>query len=373
MPSGPQSDVEALVHNVAQGIERLVNEGSYPAHSRLASERDLARKYQVKRHIVRRAIDSLEQKGRVYRLERGGTFVQSGIPAAQMPGAASGLKGVAFVEHNWPYVPEWLQGALLSGYSRVLEQHALRVRFLRQPQTASEYEGLVLPFLEPGSQGCVLGNTLDVALMEWLRARGVAYVVRMYTAYDYEAYPPHHGVCVNRNAGGFHAAQHLLQLGHRRIGFLGWLPQSRARQLTYGTYEAALSLAGIPVNPDYVADVTGVSAEESVAPALRILRLERRPTAIVAHNDFTAFGVYHAAAQLGLRIPEDLSVVGYDDHPEAARCSPGLTTFHNKVGDLAEACLELLLDVAAGRAAEWQRRVIEAPFVLRGSTGRVPQ
>lgn len=372
MPASTDAGTLALIQRVEYRIERLVNDGECPPHSRLASERELAQSLRVKRHIVRRAIDSLTQKGRLYRLERSGTFVQGAEDGQSGSATPARLKGVTFIEHNWPYVPEWLQGMVLEGYSRVLEQHSLRVRFTLEPKGPEEHERLLLPTLDSGSQGCVLGNVLNPALMEWLGRSGVPYVVRMYTTYDYDMLPPHHSVCVNRGAGGFQATQHLLQLGHRRIGFLGWLPTQHRKQLTFKTYQAALAVAGIEENPAYAINVTGLTADEAVAPALQLLCLDRRPTAIVAHNDFVAMGVYRAASQLGLRIPEDLSVVGYDDHPEAARCAPGLTTFQNKVDDLATACLELLLDVASGRVKGWQHRVIEAPFVLRGSTGRPP-
>jgi len=365
----PTNDAETVSH-VARAIEDAVRDGAIAPHSRLMSERELARRYGVKRHIARRAVDALEQKGLIYRLDRSGAFV-SEPSFADSASPAPALKAVCFVEHNWPYIPDWVQGFLLEGYSRVLARHALRIRFVREPNSAADFSHIMLPVLPAQEQGCVLGNFAGAELMNWLHEQRIPFVVRSAKLYDRDDLPPHHSVCVNRSMAGFEATRLLLELGHRRIGFLGWLPGSPT-QMMYDGYQAALTLSGMRPNPSHMANARGISAEESFAASLGVLRREDRPTAIVAQNDLTALGVISAARSLGLRVPADLSVTGYDDLPDAARSDPPLTTFHNMADDLGAACLETLFEVAAGRVQGWQQRILEPRIVERASAAPPP-
>ena len=135
-------------------------------------------------------------------------------------------------------------------------------------------------------------------------------------------------------AGGLAATEHLLQLGHQRIATITGhldLPCSQAR---LDGYRVALERAGIDFDPELVK--TGdFHYESALAAALDLLRLPHRPTAIFAASDVQAMGVYEAARQNGLRIPEDLSVVGFDDVPMAQWVSPPLTTMRQPLAEMA--------------------------------------
>ena len=113
-------------------------------------------------------------------------------------------------------------------------------------------------------------------------------------------------------------------------------------------YRSAMEAAGLPVDADLVvrADLT---REDGFAAALRLLKRPERPTAIFASNDLQALGVYQAARELGLRIPTDLSVVGFDDLPIAALVDPPLTTVHQPLTEMAVAATRLALALGAAR------------------------
>ncbi|QFU91761.1 HTH-type transcriptional regulator DegA [Amycolatopsis sp. YIM 10] len=162
--------------------------------------------------------------------------------------------------------------------------------------------------------------------------------------------------------GGHLATRHLLDLGHRRIGLVSGPDYASSARGRRDGYEEALGAAGIPVDESLTAgDAFSMESGEIAGRAL--LGRADRPTAIFAVNDNTAIGVMSAAHNLGLRIPEDLSVVGYNDIPIAARLPTPLTTIRVPFRQIAEGALTLLGDDGAGR------QLVATPTLIpRGST-----
>jgi DNA-binding LacI/PurR family transcriptional regulator len=143
-------------------------------------------------------------------------------------------------------------------------------------------------------------------------------------------------------AGGLAATEHLLQLGHRRIGTITGSPAVLCSQARLDGYRAALERAGIALDPELIR--TGdFHYESALTAASAMLRLPERPTAIFAASDVQAMGVYEAARQNGLRLPEDLSVVGFDDIPMAQWVSPPLTTLRQPLAEMATLATRTLL------------------------------
>jgi DNA-binding LacI/PurR family transcriptional regulator len=171
-------------------------------------------------------------------------------------------------------------------------------------------------------------------------------------------------------AGGLAATEHLLQLGHRRIATITGSPAVPCSQARLDGYRAALDRAEIGLDPDLVK--TGdFHYESALTAALELLRLPDRPTAIFAASDVQAMGVYEAARQNGLRLPEDLSVVGFDDVPMAQWVSPPLTTLHQPLAEMAAMATKTLL---AGGTIGLQNRVeLATTLVVRSSTQAPPR
>jgi LacI family transcriptional regulator len=165
------------------------------------------------------------------------------------------------------------------------------------------------------------------------------------------------------------SGEHLAQLGHRRIGYISGnraYPSAHERRAGYdeglGRHGAAIA-SDLDEEGDY-------SFESGLAAARRILKNPRRPTAIVCANDQMAAGAYHAAYEIGLSIPGDLTVIGFDDADVATRIYPPLTTVRLPTRDMARVAVEVLLDPESNRGA----LVFEATLLVRGSSGppRVP-
>lgn len=166
-------------------------------------------------------------------------------------------------------------------------------------------------------------------------------------------------------AGGLMATEHLIKAGHTRIGTITGRPTVLCSQARLAGYRAALEQAGIPYDADIV--IYGdFHYESALKAASAMLGLPDPPTAIFAASDVQAMGVYEAARQHRLHLPEDLSVVGFDDVPMAQWVSPPLTTLHQPLAEMADLAMRTLLHGDSGR---FNHRVeLSTNLVVREST-----
>ncbi len=142
--------------------------------------------------------------------------------------------------------------------------------------------------------------------------------------------------------GAIIATEYLIGLGHRRIGFLAGRPDLESARLREQGFRQALAAAGIALDPEFVR-VGGYQFETSEEPARQMLQLAQRPTAIFAANDLSAIRTMEVAGSLGLSVPEDLSVIGFDNVPEAALTSPGLTTIEQPIQTMGFEAVRMLI------------------------------
>jgi LacI family transcriptional regulator, galactose operon repressor len=172
--------------------------------------------------------------------------------------------------------------------------------------------------------------------------------------------------------GAITATEHLLGLGHRRIGFLAGRPDlESARQREKG-YRRALAAAGLAVDPGLIR-VGDYELEMSEEPARQLLTLPDRPTAVFAANDLSAMQTMHVAHTLGLEVPRDLSVVGFDNIPESAVTEPPLTTIDQSIQEMGRQAVELLIDLIEGDGERPRQVTLPTRLVVRQSTGPVPR
>ncbi|WP_042369392.1 LacI family DNA-binding transcriptional regulator [Streptacidiphilus neutrinimicus] len=210
---------------------------------------------------------------------------------------------------------------------------------------------------------------LDQAQQAQLTSRDIPFVV-MDPAGDPGQDVPAVGT-TNWN-GGLAATRHLLDLGHRRIGMIaGPRPMMCSRARIDG-YRAALETAGVTVVPALIRE-GDFHHESGYREGLELLRLPDRPTAIFTGNDLQALGLYEAARELGLRIPEDLSVVGFDDLPVARWVGPPLTTVRQPLTEMAEVAARMVIDLSRGHQPATLRVDLATTLVERSSTAPPPR
>jgi LacI family transcriptional regulator len=176
------------------------------------------------------------------------------------------------------------------------------------------------------------------------------------------------GVLVDNVRGAREITAHLIGLGHTKVALLIDETDWTTGKGRLDGYRAALRAGGVPLEPDLVVP-TRFQPDAARDAVLDLL--DRRPdvTALFAANNMLAEGAFQALQSRGVRIPEDLSLVAFDDVPWMSMVSPGITTVDQHTGALGRACAQLVVDRVAGTApAEATVRYVEPSIIMRGST-----
>lgn len=168
-------------------------------------------------------------------------------------------------------------------------------------------------------------------------------------------------------AGGRDAAEHLIGLGHRRIGFITGPIQQICHRDRLDGYQAAMRRAGLDVDDELVRHGDSLVGGGRRLGA-ELLALDEPPTAIISGSDEQAYGVYQAAREHGLSVPDDLSVVGFDDVELCQWISPQLTTVRQPLAEMAREATRMLIEQARGGAEPNRRVELATEVVVRDST-----
>jgi LacI family transcriptional regulator len=172
--------------------------------------------------------------------------------------------------------------------------------------------------------------------------------------------------------GGAEVGRHLADLGHKRIAFISGPPTFRSSVERRGGLEDGLAERGLSLAPGYAVE-GGYTFESGQECGEALLALPERPTAIFAGNDEMAAGVLHAARKAGLRVPEDLTVVGFDDFQIASRVWPALTTVHTPTREVGRlAALKVIGRGADSPPSEQDMAKLVPHLVIRESSGPAP-
>src|SRR5215469_8185592 len=168
--------------------------------------------------------------------------------------------------------------------------------------------------------------------------------------------------------GAITATEYLIGLGHRRIGCLGGRQDLESARLREQGFRQAMAGAGLVVDPDVVR-VGGYELESAEEPARQMLQLGRPPTAVFAANDVTAIEVMRVAGSLGMAVPRDLSVIGFDNIPESALTEPGLTTIEQPIQDMGFEAVRMLIGLIDEAPVGPRHLTLPTSLVVRQSCG----
>ncbi|WP_329180389.1 LacI family DNA-binding transcriptional regulator [Streptomyces sp. NBC_01477] len=266
-----------------------------------------------------------------------------------------------------PYALTGYFGAVVSAVAETLSLHGRQV--VLSAGDAARGSGLLHRLsCDRRTAGAVLVLPPESAAeLVALRARGFPFVV----VDPRTALPPDiASVAVAHLPAARGLTAHLLGLGHRRIGVIGgpaeWLT-SRSR---IAGHAAALAEAGLAHSPELLRSIEP-TADRGYEAARELLGLPRRPTALAAFNDTAAVGALRAAHERGLRVPEDLSITGFDDTDSGRSTVPRLTTARQPLEEVGRLAVLLLVRLLDRRTAETPHRELAADVLLRDSTGPV--
>jgi alanine racemase len=208
-------------------------------------------------------------------------------------------------------------------------------------------------------------STADTAIYQHLLDTGVAMV--FVNGYRKELVAPFVS-CDDRHAAAL-AVQHLVSLGHRRIGFVTGEPRLIVVQRKLAGYRAAVKAAGLPFDESLVVETMfGAEAGQAATAGL----LDAGATAAIAASDMLALGTIRGARDLGLSVPRDWSVVGYDDTALMAYADPPLSTVRQPIEAMCHAAADLVVDRLNGRPARTGELLFRPELVVRNSTAPAP-
>jgi LacI family transcriptional regulator len=193
-----------------------------------------------------------------------------------------------------------------------------------------------------------------------------------FTHYPLVAVDPHPeeaefpAVIATNRIGALAVMEHLIGLGHRRIGFIGGRTDLQSALRRFQGYKDGLCQANLPLEQELI-QPGDYTYECGYSGAQKLLSLSNPPTAIFAANDQSAFGVFRAAKEAGLCIPDDLSLVGFDNTPEAAYIDVGLTTVDQFIEKMGYVATEMLVSLIQGNSLESNLYKIPTRLIVRGS------
>ena len=361
--------------HAAAVIRQVILDGDFAPLDPLPSYREISQRYALSLASVVGGMELLEQEGLVSRQHRRGTFVR---PEMQQKSASRWplrLRCINFISRTGDIPLDQMRHEYLAGYTDALERHDIRMRFVASAREDEDIvDRLALDGVPLQSQGCVFIAEPSHALCRSLLRHGIHYVLQQQPAPIARTLPQGHCVHVNKYAGAFAGTEYVLKLGHRRIGCVGRnLSQIPGLSCSlFDGYCAALARAGLMFLPDDILEIPAEHPSVAFGPAREYLRRADRPTALITTNDAIALGVLNAALSLGIRVPEELSIVGYNDEPAAANAPAPLTTLTNPRRLMARTAVELLIEVCEGKYHTTQTRALDSHLVVRDSTAPPP-
>ncbi len=344
-----------LYQEIADALLEQIRDGSLQPGARVPSQNELAAMFSVNAITSRRALQELEEQGVVRRIRGKGTFVTAHAQGLDQKGHIAFVLQHPLEVNNQlynPYVAAALRGATQTGAAE-----GYRVTF----HTAAAGED----FSKIGNfDAWLLAGTLHRPSVEALFQKERP-VVTLTTYFPDLQVPV---VSYDNVAGGFLATSHLIERGHRDIAIV-CPPQDPRRE--FGSrlrgFQLAMEQHGLSAGEASVVYSDDTTEAAGHRASLELLK-KRLPSAIVAATDMIALGVLRAANSLGLHVPGDLSVVGYDDQAFAAHVIPPLTTVRQDGYEVGKRAFQVLKDKLGGRSPLQLRIEIPPTLIVREST-----
>lgn len=254
---------------------------------------------------------------------------------------------------------------IINGVERVANEYQLGVVVSESQGKQTPGRGWIEGVLSRGPTGVIpVFSDLSPDQRAQLSTRGIPFVALDPTGVPNGDIP---SVGSTNWLGGLSATRHLLDLGHRRIAVITGPPWALCSRARLDGYCAALDAAGVPIDPALIRN-GAFEIADGITHTTDLLAMPDPPTAVFALNDGMAIGVYNAATRAGLRIPEDLSVVGFDDHPLDGWIVPSLTTVRQPLREMGEAAARMVMHLAAGTPLPSKRVELATELIVREST-----
>jgi len=342
-----------------ESIKKELTSGRFREGDLFYTEKEIMARYKVSGVTVARAMREMTEAGYFERRRKLGTVVRSCLSSPAMKGnvmvrpllinrAAAEINGISGSDPSWFVVEEVRRGIINSypGMVKIIDFPEILAEAEKDPRTLSI---LYLPRIE------------NYAAVPPEKTRNFVKIFLPPATPE-----PQNCVCPDYMTGVIDAVLHLIQLGHRRIAYIG----SDSVKKRYAAFRIAFESCSLSPVPELIVRRPGVvSYDEAAAIMGELLALpeDRRPTAVFCTNDKQAIGVMRAVASRGLKVPEDVSVIGFDDIDEARTAPVPLSTVRMPYFEIGKMAVELLLEKLRSGGA-LQSRTIPARYIPRAST-----
>ncbi|MFW6456813.1 MAG: GntR family transcriptional regulator [Planctomycetota bacterium] len=347
-----------------------IQKGEYNPGDKIATICDLVDEHDVSKITVRRALSDLVKEGYLRAIPGRGTFVRD--PSERQAARKDKFVGILFRTK----LTEPFMAGIYHGIVEELESHGYWSLLAHSSHNAQVEADKLQEFKEKGVEGVIVNPTpvnrtsaVNDSLSEIIESgTPTVFVDIKVPRFDVDL------VTSDNCGGGYLAARHLLDLGHRRIGFIGDVDSSTVRDRLEG-YKRALAEEGVSFDELLVkrSYIDFRNEKSGCRNTKELLHMADAPTAIMTSTDSIALGVYQACYELGIEVPDDLSVVGYDNLPYSKSLLPPLTTIDQPKHDMGRKAGELLLDRMQGEEGESREVILDSELVERSSCQVCPE
>lgn len=367
MPTILQRDANAqpLHMQVAAILKERIVTGTWRDGENIPTEKALSAEFDVARGTVRQALQKMEVEGYLRREQGRGTFVQLSKPSNGHK-TVSTARRLAFVV---PYVRDSSVSTMLIGFQQVAEQAGYTVIFNHVNNDLAQQEQVIHRLVNDGVAGIALYpvDSDHVAPIDQIAPTGFPLVlIDRYLkglSTDY--------VTSDHFGGALRAVHFLTDQGHTRVGFVTWLSPATSMEHRHVGYLQALRERGIQPDGSLVCYVEGYPTVD-LTPLRAYLSSPNRPSAVLAANDQIAIALYRAAAAIGLSVPDDLSIIGFDNLDISEHLDPPLTTIAQPFLKIGQTAAEMLIQRIEGDSQYLRQVTIPPDLIVRAST-HLPQ
>ncbi len=361
MKIDPQSPLPKY-HQLKEIIKDSIKKSIVKPNERIRSENELVKIYKISRHTVRQAIGDLVNEGWLYREPGIGTFCADRLSRTSGKTFIIGVISVVVSSYIFPRIIHGIDNVVHpKGYSIVVgnanhnpEKEAAHL----QDMINRNVDGLII---EPTKSALPSPN---IKYFQKLKEKGIPFV--MIDSYLDELNSSY--VCVDDVLGGYLATEYLLELGHRRIGVIyksDHLPSTKRFQ----GYKKALKKYKVDYSEELVKSFTLPEDKNPTSSLIKeLFKIKKPPTAIFCYNDQIALQAYKTITKLGLKIPHDVSLVGFDDSDLAILSEIPLTTVAHPKGRMGKKAGKMLLQlIESGNTSRPQQFVYKPRLTIRDS------
>ncbi|MBQ8568196.1 MAG: GntR family transcriptional regulator [Oscillospiraceae bacterium] len=352
-------------NSIVDWVKKYIAENNLKADDRFLTEMELCTIHNVSRQTVRQALMKLESDNIIKRIRGSGTFVSNGIrPIPAMTGTV-GVISTYFSDYIFPHI--------ITGIENVLNDAGCPIQIATTHNLGSEEAQAIKNMLASNVRGLIIEPSRSALpnpnrkLYDEIRQNGIP-LVFFNAKYDWSDAPY---VAMDDISAGRIAADHLFDCGHKKISGFFVFDNLQGHKRYQGFIESCFAHGETETEKNVYWYAAGHGSRLFSHDKKRILDMLTSSTAVVCYNDMLALELLKFCRKNGIRVPEDVSVIGIDDSKYAAICDVPLTSVHHPHSGLGEATAKMLLRYMENPDAEQQSIVFPPELVIRNSVKKI--